>query len=156
MKLHYTQLKLYVNIMVISVYTHFWGLAVHFIHPLVTDSYFGSVLIKRNPLLCSLFVTIHIGLLHMWNDNKVRELIMVEELHTSLLNTFKVLPLGSYSPMPAPSPPFNTILELVLWNGLQSCHCITPDVINVIKMPTFQYFLHLWEQKKSLGARSGE
>jgi hypothetical protein len=40
--------------------------------------------------------------------------------------------------MPAPSPPFKTILELVLWNGLQSCRFITPDVINVIKMP-FKY-----------------
>ena len=81
----------------------------------------------------------------MWSDNKVRELIVVKVLHTSLLNTiviaFKVLPLGSYTPMPAPSPPFKTILELVLWNGLQSCFCITPDVINVIKMPSFQYFL---------------
>ena len=52
---------------------------------------------------------------------------------------FKVLPLESYAPMPAPSPPFKTILELVLWNGLQSCHCTTPDVINVIKMPSLQF-----------------
>ena len=56
-------------------------------------------------------------------------------LHTSLLNTtvvaFKVLPLGSYALMSTPSPPFKTILELVLWNGLQSCRCITPDVINI-------------------------
>jgi hypothetical protein len=70
-------------------------------------------------------------------DNKVRELIAVKMLHTSLLNTtviaFKVLPLGSYAPMPAPSPPYKTILELVLWNGLQSCRCINPDVINVTK-----------------------
>jgi hypothetical protein len=84
--------------------------------------------------------------------NKVRELIAVKVLHTSLRNTtvvaFKVLPFGSYAPMPAPSPPFKTISELVLWNGLQSCRCITPDVINVIKMPSFQYFLYLWEQKK--------
>jgi len=65
--------------------------------------------------------------------------------------TFKVLPLGSYAPMPAPSSPFKTILELVLWNGLQSCCCITPDVIDVIKMPSFQYFLYLWEQKKIIG-----
>ena len=87
-----------------------------------------------------------------WYDDKVRELIAVKALHTSLLNTtmvaFKVLPLGSYAPMPAPSPPFKTILELVLWNGLPSCRCITPDVINVIKMPSFQYFLFLREQKK--------
>jgi hypothetical protein len=46
--------------------------------------------------------------------------------------------------MPAPSPPFKTILE-------QSCHHITPDVINVIKMPSFQYFFYLLEQKKVTG-----
>jgi len=97
----------------------------------------------------------------MWSDNKVRELIAVNVLHTSLLNTtvvaFIVLPLGSYAPMPEPNPPFKTILELVLWNGLQSCLSIIPDVINIIKMPSFQYFLYLGEQKKkSLGARSGE
>jgi len=78
---------------------------------------------------------------------------VVKVLHTSLLNTamvtFKVLPLGSYAPMPAPSRPFETILELVLWNGLQSGRCTTPDVINVIKMPSFQYFFYLREQKKS-------
>ena len=97
----------------------------------------------------------------LW-DNKVRELIAVKVLHTSLLITtlvaFKVglLPLGSYAPIPAPSPPFKTILELVLWNGLQSCRCITPDVINIIKMPSFQYFLIFGKRKKSLGARSGE
>jgi hypothetical protein len=57
-----------------------------------------------------------------WSDNKVRELIAVKVLHTSLLNitavAFKILPLGSYAPMPAPSPPFETILKLVLWNSL--------------------------------------
>jgi len=52
--------------MVISVHKNVWGLAVQFIHSLVTDSYFGSVLIKRNPLLCSLFVTIHIGLIYIY------------------------------------------------------------------------------------------
>ena len=95
-----------------------------------------------------------------WTDNKVHELIVVKVLHTSLLNTtmvtFKVLPLGSYTLMPAPSPPFKTILELVLWNGFHSYRCMTPDVINVIKMPSFQYFLYLREQKKSFGVRSGE
>jgi hypothetical protein len=59
---------------------------------------------------------------------------------------FKVLPSGSYALMPAPSPPFKTILELVLWNGLQSCHHITLEI--VIKIPSFQYFLYLGEQKK--------
>jgi hypothetical protein len=87
-----------------------------------------------------------------WSDNKVRELIAV--LHTSLLNitvaTFKVLPFGRYASMPVFNTPFKTILELVLWNGPQSCHHITPDVI-VIKMPSFQYFLYLWEQKKVTG-----
>ena len=91
----------------------------------------------------------------MWSDNKVRELIAVKVLHNSLLNTtvvaFKVLPLGSYVPMPAPSPTFKTILELVLWNDLQSCRCITPDVVDVIKMPSFQNFLYLGEQKKVSG-----
>jgi len=90
-----------------------------------------------------------------WLDNKFRELIVVKVLHTSLLNitkvAFKVLPLGSYAPMQALSPPLKTILELVLWNGLQSCHCITPDVTNVIKMPSFQYFLYLQEQKSHWG-----
>jgi hypothetical protein len=56
------------------------------------------------------------------SDNKVRELITVKVPHTSLLNItvapFKVLPLGSYKLMPAPSQPFERILELVLWNGL--------------------------------------
>ena len=58
-----------------------------------------------------------------WSDIKIRELIAIKVLHISLLNAtlvaFKVLPLGSYAPMPAPSPPFKTILEVVLWNGLQ-------------------------------------
>jgi len=68
---------------------------------------------------------------HTWSDNKVREIIAVKALYTSLLNTtvvaFKVFPLGSYALMPVPSPHYKTILELVLWKGLQSCCCITPD-----------------------------
>jgi hypothetical protein len=90
-----------------------------------------------------------------WSDNKARKLIAVSVLNTLLLKTtvvaFKVLPLGSYAPIPVPSPPFKTILELVSWNGLQSCRCINPDVINVIKMHFFQYFLYLLEQKKVIG-----
>jgi hypothetical protein len=82
-------------------------------------------------------------------------------LNTSLLNTtvvaFKVLPLESYTPMPATSPPFKTILELVLLKDLQSCRCINPDVINVIKMPSFfNISFTFGNRKKSLGARSGE
>ena len=91
----------------------------------------------------------------MWSDNKVCELIAANVLHTSLQNTtavaFKVLRLGNYAQVLEPSPTFKTILELVLWNGLQSCCCITPDVINVIKMPSFQYFLYRREQKKVTG-----
>jgi hypothetical protein len=96
----------------------------------------------------------------MWSDNKVRDLIGVKVLYNSLLNitvvAFKVLPLGSYAPLPAPSPPFRIILKMLLWNGLQRCCRITADVNNVIKMPSFQYFLYLQKQKNSLGARSGE
>jgi hypothetical protein len=88
----------------------------------------------------------------MRDVNKVRELIAVKLLHTSLLNTtviaFKVLPLGSYALISAPTPPLKTILELHLWNGLQNCRCITPDVI---KIPSFQYSLYLREQKKVTG-----
>jgi len=88
----------------------------------------------------------------MWLDNKVRELVAVKVLHTSLLNTtviaFTVLLFGSYAPLPAPGPHFETNLELVLWKGLQNCRCIPPDDINVIKMPSLQYFLYLWKQKK--------
>jgi len=96
------------------------------------------------------------GNVHTWSDNKVRELIVVKVLYNSLLNTttvvaFKILPLGSYTPMLAPSPPYKKILELVLREGLQSCRCITPDVISVIKIPSFQYILYLREQKKVNG-----
>jgi hypothetical protein len=52
-----------------------------------------------------------------WSDNKVRELIAVKVLHTSLLKN-TVVTLGSYVPMPALSPPFETILKMVLWNNL--------------------------------------
>jgi hypothetical protein len=72
----------------------------------------------------------------MWSDDKFRELTVI-----------KVLPLGSYAPMPVASTPFKTILEQVLLNGHQSCCRVAPDVVNVIKIPSFQYFLYLWEQK---------
>jgi hypothetical protein len=73
-------------------------------------------------------------------------------MHTLLLKitvvAFKVLPLRSYAPMPAPSSPFKRISELVLWNCLHSCRRITPDVISVTKMPSFQYFPYHLKQKK--------
>jgi hypothetical protein len=111
-------------------------------------------------LMCCVYIKLTVchGIIYV--SHKVRELIAVTVLHTSLLNitvvAFRVLPLGSYAQMPAPRPSFKTILELVLWNGLLSYRCITPDVISIIKMPSFQYFLYLREQKKSLGARSAE
>ena len=88
--------------------------------------------------------------------NKVRELVAVKVLHTSLLNTtlvaFRVLLLGKATHRSQRLVhPSKIILELVLWNGFQSCRCITPDVINVTKMPSFQYFLCLREQKKVVG-----
>jgi hypothetical protein len=89
----------------------------------------------------------------MWSDNKVRELIAVKVQHISFLNitvvAFNVLPLGSYAPMAMRSPLLKTILQLVLWNGLQSCRRITPDVMNVIKMPSFQYFFLSSRTEKS-------
>ena len=95
---------------------------------------------------------------YTWSDNKVRELNAVKVLHTPFLNTtvvaFKVLPLGSYAPIPALGPPFKTILELDLWNVFQSCRCITRDAINVIKMPSFQYLLYLPEQKNVIALTS--
>jgi hypothetical protein len=55
---------------------------------------------------------------YTWSDNKVRELMAVKVLHTSLLNiavvAFKVLPLESYASMSVPSSPIKTILEMVL------------------------------------------
>jgi len=61
-----------------------------------------------------------------WTDNKVRELIAVKILYTSLLNTtvvaFKVLPFGSYAPMLAPSPLFKKF-----WNWF--CGIVYRDAI---------------------------
>jgi hypothetical protein len=65
---------------------------------------------------------------------------------------FKVLPLGSYAPTPAPSPPFKTILELVLWNDLESCHRVAPDqyaFLSIFPLPSAT-------EKMSLGAIYGE
>jgi hypothetical protein len=58
--------------------------------------------------------------------------------------------------MPATNPKFEVILELVLWNDLQSCRFIIPEVINVNKMLPFQYFLYLREHETVIEARPGE
>jgi hypothetical protein len=83
-----------------------------------------------------------------WSDNKDRELIA--EYHCSHPQNTPLRKLCTDACA------FKTILELVLWNVLQSCRRIIPYVISVIKMPSFQYFLYLPQQKKSMGARSGE
>jgi hypothetical protein len=64
---------------------------------------------------------------------------------------FKVLRLGSYAPMPAHSPPYIISLELVLWNGLQNCRLITPDVISVIKIPPLNISFIFEKRKMSMG-----
>jgi hypothetical protein len=90
-----------------------------------------------------------------WSDNKVRELIAVKVLHTLLLNitavAFKVLSLGSYAPISAPSSPFKTILKLALQDVLQSCHRITPDITIGIKMSAFNIFLTSGREKNHWG-----
>ena len=84
--------------------------------------------------------------------HKFRELMVVKLLHILLLNTtavaFKVLRFGSYAPMPAPSPPFKTILERVLWNGPQSCRCITPDFIKCHQSAFLSIFPLSWGKEK--------
>jgi len=97
---------------------------------------------------------------HTWSDNKVRELIAVKVLHTSLLNTtvvaFEVLPLGNYAPRPVPSPPskqfwnwfcgmaFGAAILLLLMSSMSS------------KCLPFNISFIFGNRKKSLGARSGE
>jgi hypothetical protein len=63
---------------------------------------------------------------------------------------FKVLPYGSYAPMPAPSPPFKTIFELLLWNILQNCRRITPD-ISVISAVLSIFLLSSGREKSHWG-----
>jgi hypothetical protein len=93
---------------------------------------------------------------HTWSDNKVRELIMVKVLHTSLLNiivtSFKVLPFGSYATMPTSSPSFKTILELILRNDLQSCR----RILMSSKCLPFNISFIFGKRKMSLGARASE
>jgi len=120
----------------------------------------SKIFVGRSCGRCRLFIALKCLCLYTWSDNKVHELIAVKLLHISLLNTtvvaFKLLPLGSYAPIRAPITPFKTILELVLWNGLQICRCITPDVINVIKCIPFNISFIFGNRKKVTGARSGE
>jgi hypothetical protein len=87
-------------------------------------------------------------LANTWSDNTVHEFIA-----NITVVAFKVLPLGSYALMPAPSPPFKTILELALWNGFRSCHRITPDSSKCLP---FNISFIFRNRKWSLGARFSE
>jgi hypothetical protein len=98
--------------------------------------------------------------MNAWFDNKVRELIAVKVLHNSLLNitvvAFKVLPLGSYTPMPAPSPTIKTIPELVLCMAFRAAvvfHLMSS--VSSICLP-FNISFILGNREMSLGARSAE
>jgi hypothetical protein len=64
--------------------------------------------------------------------------------------------MGSYAPMSSRSLHFKTVLELVLWNGLESCRHIIPDVINAIKMPLLLVFPLSSVTEKVTGAGPGE
>ena len=70
---------------------------------------------------------------------------LIAEYH---MFAFKVLPLGSYAPMPEPSPPLKTILELVLCTGLQSCRCIIPYVSMSSKCLPFNISFIFGDRKK--------
>jgi len=69
---------------------------------------------------------------------------------------FKVLPFGSYAPMPAPSPPFKQF-----WNWF--CGMAFRAAVVLLLMSSmsskylyFNIFFIFWNRKKSQGARSGE
>jgi hypothetical protein len=132
-----------------------------FSYPLISSPQFSSLLFSSLPLSYLTFFFFY-GATARCRALASRYLTLPYLLFSSLLFssllftvvTFKVLPLGSYAPMPAPSPPFKTILELVLWNVLQSYRRVTSDVIRVIKIPSFQYFLYLREQNNVLRGHS--
>jgi hypothetical protein len=73
---------------------------------------------------------------------------LTAEYHCGCLQS---TPLGKLCTEASARSTLQNILELVLWNGLESCRCITPDVISVIKMSSIQYFLYLREQKRVNG-----
>ena len=97
---------------------------------------------------------------YMWSDNKVRELIAVKVLLTSLLNTtavaFRLLLLGSYAPKPALSPPFK-----IFWNWFCGMAFRAAVVLHLVSSMSSKYLLFnisliLGNRKKSLGTRSSE
>jgi hypothetical protein len=88
---------------------------------------------------------------YTWSDNKVRELVTVKVLHTSLLNitvlAFKLLPLGSYAQMPTPGPPFKTILKLGC--GMAFRAAVVLLLMSSMSSKCVPLNIYLREQKKS-------
>jgi len=96
----------------------------------------------------------------MWIDNKVRELITVRVLHTLLLNTtvvaFKVLRLGSYAPMSAPSLPFKKFWKWFCGMAFRAVFVLLLMSSMSLKCLPFNISFIFGNRKKSLEARSGE
>lgn len=93
----------------------------------------------------------------MKSDNKIYEYTVAKFLHILFLNVtlipFKISALGTSHHCQCLIHPS---LELVLWNCLQSCHCITFDVISIIEKCHFVNFHYLSGKEKSYGARSNK
>jgi len=99
-------------------------------------------------------------LLRTWFGSKVRELIAVKVLHTSSLNTtvvtFKVLPFGSYAPLPV-----LIHSSKLFWNWFYGMTFRAVTVLLLMpsmssKCLPFNISFIFGNRKKSLGARSGE
>jgi hypothetical protein len=103
----------------------------------------------QNSMLCFAFK--HRKQRITWSDSRVHELIAVEVIVECHCGRVQSTPFGKLCTSARAKSTLKTVLELVLWNDFQSCHHITPDVTSVIKMPSFQYFLYLWEQKRVTG-----
>jgi hypothetical protein len=92
-------------------------------------------------------------LINTWSDNKVHELIAVKvliaEYHFGRLQS---TPLGKLCTDASAESTLQNNFEVVLLNDIQSCCRISPDVMNVIKMSSFQHFLYLREQEKVMGS----
>ena len=93
-------------------------------------------------------------------DNKVRELIAVKVPHTSLLNTtvvaFKVLPLGSYAPMLASSPPFKQFWNWFCGMAFRAALVLLQMSSMSSKCLPFNISFIFGNRKKSPGTRSNK
>ena len=92
--------------------------------------------------------------------NKVRKLIAVKVLHNLLLITtmvtFKVLPLGSYAPMPVPSPTFKKFWKWFCGMAFRAAVVLFLMSSVSSKCLPFNISFIFGNRKKSVGARSGE